>query len=63
MKKHTKRRTKMGKTIRRNDPHSRKYSKRKQNDIQKTYEKKHQKAEYPRHIWPTDNEKHKGPKI
>lgn len=32
-------------------------------DHLKEYQKKHEKGSYPRRIWPTDSEKHKGPKI
>lgn len=34
-------------------------------DHTKEYEKKHEKASYPRRVWPTDSESHKkkGPKI
>lgn len=60
----------MGKTIKRNDPFTKKYSKKKHiknktvgnrdhNETSKVHEKDH----FPRKIWPVTNEIHKGPKF
>ena len=62
----------MGKTIRLDNPESKKYSRKRRRSREdctsghtKEYEKKHQKGKYPRRVWPADSEdhKHKGPKI
>ena len=58
----------MGKTIRTNNPQTKKYEKEKKNcgkDHLEEYSKHHEKGHYPRRVWPTDSEKskHKGPKF
>lgn len=58
----------MGKTIRINDPQSRKYKKRQRklavkDTHEEEYSKKFYKKGYPGRRWPTDSEKNKGPKI
>jgi len=60
----------MGKTIKANDPQSkRKYTRRKRQPSDdchgENYEKKHEKGHWPRKVWPTDSErrKDKGHKI
>gem|GEM_PF-5897062 len=62
----------MGKTIRSNNPLTKKYIKKRRrssesctSDHLSEYAKKHEKGNFPRRVWPTDSEcdKHKGPKI
>lgn len=59
----------MGKTVRTNDPQSKKYIKRKRvhkgDNPSQLQEKPHEKGYYPNRVWPTDSErkKDKGQKI
>jgi len=62
----------MGKTIRSNNPQTKKYAKKRKkstkectDDHLSEYGKKHEKGKFPRRVWPTDSEHHKkkGPKI
>jgi len=62
----------MGKTIRSNNPDTKKYTKKRlrsrkkcEKEHQEEYTKKYEKGKYPRRVWPTDSgdDKYKGPKI
>jgi hypothetical protein len=57
----------MGKTIRSNDPRSKKFKKKKNLTQKGVFEhgskNRQQKDNFPNRVWPTGQEKHKGHKI
>jgi hypothetical protein len=57
----------MGKTIRSNDPRSKKFKKKKSVSQKEVFERGNKdrqlKDNFPNRVWPTNQEKHKGHKI